>query len=81
MTQGRSLQAQVLYLWTLVKRFRLTFFMLFVLVFGGGTALFFLHARAGRPIGFSRAVAAAYFLLFAQPIIDIPDVGPSRRWR
>ena len=69
----RTLHAQLLYFWTLVKRFRFTFVMLFVLVFGGGVALHELLARAGRPVGLGRAIAAAYFLLFAQPIIDIPD--------
>jgi len=34
----RTLHAQLLYLWTLLKRFRFTFFMLFVLVGGGGAA-------------------------------------------
>ena len=69
----RDLHAQLLYLWTLLKRFRFTFFMLFLLVFGGGTGLYFLLARAGHPVGYGRAVVAAYFLLFAQPIVDIPD--------
>lgn len=35
----RTLQAQALYLWALLKRFRVTFFMLFLLVLGGGTLL------------------------------------------
>jgi Trk K+ transport system NAD-binding subunit len=46
------------------------------LVFGGGTLLHVLLARAGRPVGLGRAIVAAYFLLFAQPIIDLPDNGP-----
>jgi Trk K+ transport system NAD-binding subunit len=69
----RTFQAQVRYFWALVKRFRFTFLLLFVLVFGGGTLLWELMARAGRPIGYLRSIVAAYFLLFAQPIIDIPD--------
>ncbi|TMA30240.1 MAG: potassium transporter TrkA [Deltaproteobacteria bacterium] len=75
MRPRRTLQAQLLYRWTLVKRFRFTFFMLFMLVGGGGVAFFFLMARAGRPIGLVRSIVAAYFLLFAQPIVDIPDDG------
>lgn len=71
----RNLHAQALYLWTLVKRFRFTFFMLVLLVFGGGTGMYFLLANAGKPVGLGRAIVAAYFLLFAQPIIDIPDNG------
>jgi voltage-gated potassium channel len=71
--QQRTLQAQFRYFWTLVKRFRFTFLLLFVLVFGGGTLLWVLMARAGKPIGLLRSMVAAYFLLFAQPIIDIPD--------
>src|SRR5205809_5862191 len=71
----RTLNAQLRYFWTLVKRFRFTFFMLVLLVFGGGTAMYFLLARAGKPVGLGRAIVAAYFLLFAQPIIDIPDNG------
>jgi len=72
----RALHAQSLYLWTLLKRFRFTFLMLVVLVFGGGTLLHFLLERAGKPVGLGRAIVAAYFLLFAQPIIDLPDNGP-----
>jgi voltage-gated potassium channel len=71
----RTLYAQALYFRTLLRRFRFTFFMLLVLVFGGGTLLHFLLARAGRPLGLGRSIVAAYFLLFAQPIIDIPDNG------
>src|SRR5260370_16473971 len=72
----RTLHAQLLYLWMLLKRFRFTFFMLFVLVGGGGMALYFLFERAGRPISLLRAIVTAYFLLFAQPIPDLPDNGP-----
>src|SRR5437763_14873316 len=72
----RALQAQILYAWVLFRRFRWTFLLLFLLVFGGGALLFMLLARAGRPVGLGRAIVAAYFLLFAQPIIDIPDNGP-----
>lgn len=71
----RKLHAQLLYLWTLLKRFRVTFFMLFLLVFGGGVLMHILLLRAGRPVGLGRSIVAAYFLLFAQPIIDIPDNG------
>ena len=69
----RTVHAQALYFWALLKRFRVTFFMLFLLVVGGGTLLYVFLARAGRPVGLGRAIVAAYFLLFAQPIIDIPD--------
>src|SRR3982750_137817 len=72
----RTLYAQGLYLWTLVKRFRFTFLMLLLLVFGGGTIMHLLLIRAGHPVGWGRRIVAAYFLLFAQPIIDIPDNGP-----
>jgi voltage-gated potassium channel len=68
-----ELVPQLRYFWALVKRFRFTFFMLLLLVFGGGTALWVLLARAGHPVGLGRAIVAAYFLLFAQPIVDIPD--------
>jgi hypothetical protein len=46
----RTVQAQALYLWALLGRFRVTFFMLFLLVVGGGTLLHFLLLRvpAGR---------------------------------
>jgi Trk K+ transport system NAD-binding subunit len=71
-----TLYAQALYFWTLLKRFRFTFLMLVTLVFGGGTLLHILLARAGKPVGLGRSMVAAYFLLFAQPIIDIPDNGP-----
>ena len=69
----RTWHAQLRYFWALVKRFRFTFLLLLVLVFGGGTLLWVLMARAGKPIGLLRSIVAAYFLLFAQPIIDIPD--------
>ena len=75
MQRRRDLHAQTLYLWTLIKRFRFTFFMLFVLLVGGGTALYVLFNRAGHPMGPGRALTVAYFLLFAQPITDIPDNG------
>lgn len=71
----RNLYAQALYFWTLLKRFRFTFFMLLLLVFGGGVAMHLLLLRAGRPVGLGRSIVTAYFLLFAQPIIDIPDNG------
>ena len=74
--QRRDAHAQVLYLWTLIKRFRFTFLMLVLLVGGGGFALYLLLRRAGHPVGLGRAFTVAYFLLFAQPIIDIPDYGP-----
>jgi Trk K+ transport system NAD-binding subunit len=76
LTNRRSLEAQGRYLWMLLKRFRGTFFMLALLVFGGGTLLYVLLDRAGRPVGLGRAMVAAYFLLFAQPILDLPDNGP-----
>ncbi|HZX96696.1 MAG TPA: NAD(P)-binding protein [Myxococcales bacterium] len=72
----RVLQAQALYFWALLKRFRITFLMLVVLVVGGGSLLHVLLLRAGKPVGLGRSIVAAYFLLFAQPIIDIPDNGP-----
>ena len=70
-----TLHAQVRYFWTLLKRFRYTFLMLLTLVFGGGTLLHVLLLRAGRDVGLGRCFVTAYFLLFAQPIIDIPDNG------
>jgi voltage-gated potassium channel len=75
MKPARTLYAQARYFWMLLRRFRFTFLMLFVLVFGGGTLMYFLLIRAGKPVGFVRAIVTAYFLLFAQPIIDIPDDG------
>src|SRR5947209_18931197 len=71
----RTVKAQFRYFWALVKRFRFTFLMLFLLVGGGGTLMWILMARAGKPIGLLRAIVTAYFLLFAQPITDIPDDG------
>src|SRR5438309_7301101 len=73
---GRTLRAQVLYLWVLVRRFKVTFFSLALLVFGGGTLMWRLYAHIGQPITWSRAVFGAYFLLFAQPTMEIPDYGP-----
>ena len=73
--QRRDAHAQLLYLWTLIKRFRFTFLMLLLLVGGGGLSLYLLFPRVGQPIGFGRALTIAYFLLFAQPIVDIPDSG------
>ena len=55
----RTLHAQSLYLWTLLKRFRFTFLMLVVLVFGGGALLHLLLERAGKPVGLGRAIVAA----------------------
>jgi Trk K+ transport system NAD-binding subunit len=60
----------------LVRRFKLTFFSLALLVFGGGTLMWHLYAHIGKPISWSRAVFGAYFLLFAQSITEIPDYGP-----
>lgn len=73
---GRTLRAQLLYLWVLVRRFKLTFFSLALLVFGGGTLMWRLYAHIGQPITWSRAVFGAYFLLFAQPTMEIPDYAP-----
>ncbi|HWE24400.1 MAG TPA: NAD-binding protein [Myxococcales bacterium] len=73
---GRTLRAQVLYLWVLVRRFKLTFFSLALLVFGGGTLMWRLYAHIGQPITWSRAIFGAYFLLFAQPTMEIPDYPP-----
>jgi voltage-gated potassium channel len=72
----RTLQAQLLYLWALLRRFRLTFVSLAVLVFGGGTAMWWLYGRVGQPVSWSKAVFSAYFLLFAQPTMEIPDYPP-----
>jgi Trk K+ transport system NAD-binding subunit len=73
---GRTLRAQLVYLWVLVRRFKLTFFSLALLVFGGGTLMWRLYAHIGQPITWSRAVFSAYFLLFAQPTMEIPDYAP-----
>jgi voltage-gated potassium channel len=73
---GRTLRAQLVYLWVLVRRFKLTFFSLALLVFGGGTLMWRLYAQIGQPISWSRAIFGAYFLLFAQPTMEIPDYGP-----
>ena len=73
---GHTLRAQVLYLWVLVRRFKLTFFSLALLVLGGGTLMWRLYAHIGQPITWSRAVFSAYFLLFAQPTMEIPDYAP-----
>ena len=73
---GHTLRAQALYLWVLVRRFKLTFFSLALLVFGGGTLMWRLYAHIGQPISWSRAVFGAYFLLFAQPTMEIPDYAP-----
>src|SRR5438309_719701 len=35
-----------------------------------------LYAHIGQPISWSRAVFGAYFLLFAQPTMEIPDYAP-----
>ena len=73
---GRTARAQLVYLWVLVRRFKLTFFSLALLVFGGGTLMWRLYAQIGQPISWSRAIFGAYFLLFAQPTMEIPDYGP-----
>src|SRR5437868_5061086 len=52
---GHTLRAQALYLWVLVRRFKLTFFSLALLVFGGGTLMWRLYAHIGQPISWSRA--------------------------
>ena len=72
----RSWEAQLRYLWALVRRFRATFVSLFVLVVGGGALLFVLYDRAGLALSFPRALVVAYFLLFAQTIVDVPENGP-----
>jgi Trk K+ transport system NAD-binding subunit len=72
----QTLRAQLIYLWVLVRRFRLTFISLAVLVLGGGTLMWRLYAHIGQPVTWSRAVFSAYFLLFAQPTMDIPDYPP-----
>jgi voltage-gated potassium channel len=77
MLTGRpTLHAQLLYLWALLRRFKLTFVMLAVLVFGGGTLMWEMYRHIGQPITWSRSVFCAYFLLFAQPTMEIPDYPP-----
>ena len=71
-----SPHAQLLYFRALFVRFRFTFLMLVVLVAGGGTLIWHLHAAWGRPISFGRGLITAYFLLFAQTVGDVPDHGP-----
>ncbi len=70
----RSLRAQFLYFRALLRRFRFTFAALFILVFGGGTALWWLELHSGAPVKYSRALVTAYFLLFAQNIGEVPDI-------
>jgi voltage-gated potassium channel len=69
----RPLKAQLLYLRALLRRFRGTFIALFLVVGGGGTLLWWLFALEGKPITFSRALLASYFLFFGQPILEIPN--------
>ena len=69
----RSLKAQGLYFLVLLRRFRGTFLSLLALLFGGGTLLWWLFARAGKPLPWSRAVLTTYFLFFGQPLGDIPE--------
>jgi voltage-gated potassium channel len=76
LTQRRTLLVQTIYIWGLLRRFRFTFFMLLALVFGGGSLMHLFLVRAGHPIGWGRSFVTAYFLLFAQPISDLPDNGP-----
>jgi Trk K+ transport system NAD-binding subunit len=77
MLTGRpTFHAQMLYLWALLRRFKLTFVMLAVLVFGGGTVMWAMYEHIGKPITWSRAVFCSYFLLFAQPTMEIPDYTP-----
>src|SRR2546421_3521160 len=71
--QRRTLKAQALYFRVLLRRFRGTFSALIILVFGGGTLLWWLYAQTGKPISWGRALLATYFLFFAQPIVEIPD--------
>jgi len=54
---GRTLQAQLLYLWVLVRRFKLTFFSLVLLVFGGGTMMCTCTRASDSPIGRLMVVA------------------------
>jgi voltage-gated potassium channel len=76
MTGRRTLHAQLLYLWALLRRFKLTFVMLFVLVIGGGTIMWAIYQHLGQTITWTRSIFCAYFLLFAQPTMEIPDYPP-----
>ena len=69
----RTLQAQLLYLGILLRRFRGTFIALFALVFGGALLLHTFYARAGVPITWRRSMLTTYFLFFGQTIGDVPD--------
>jgi len=71
----RSLEAQLRYFFALLRRFRLTFFSLLVLICGGGAGIWILYGRAGLAITLPRAMVVAYFLLFAQPIVEVPNNG------
>ncbi|MFL5388434.1 MAG: potassium channel family protein, partial [Myxococcales bacterium] len=76
MTGRRTLHAQLLYFWALLRRFKLTFVMLFVLVIGGGTIMWGIYRHLGQTITWTRSIFCAYFLLFAQPTMEIPDYPP-----
>jgi voltage-gated potassium channel len=76
MTGRRTLHAQLLYFWALLRRFKLTFVMLFVLVIGGGTIMWGMYQHLGQTITWTRSIFCAYFLLFAQPTMEIPDYPP-----
>jgi voltage-gated potassium channel len=70
--RSRGPRAQLLYLRVLLRRFRGTFATLFVIVFGGGTLIWWLNLAAGHPLAWHRSLLVAYFLLFAQTN-ELPD--------
>ncbi|MBS2021032.1 MAG: hypothetical protein JST92_01380, partial [Deltaproteobacteria bacterium] len=71
----RTLHAQMLYTRALLRRFRGTFAMLVILVFGGGALIWLLNRQGHTPITLGRGFVTAYFLLFAQTVGEVPEQG------
>jgi len=69
----RRAAANARYLWALLKRFKITFLLLAIVLLGGSVILWLGHGGRGEPLSFAKAMAATYFLLLGEPALELPD--------
>lgn len=69
-SRRRHLKAQLQYLRTLFKRFRVSLVLMAIAQFGGSLVLWM---GSSEPISFTKAMGAVYFLMMGETTLDLPD--------
>lgn len=72
-SRRRHVKAQVQYLRTLLRRFRVSLVLMAVVQFGGSLILWL---GSTEPVSFTKAMGAIYFLMMGETTLDLPD-SPS----